>query len=75
MAYHSIFRKNGISASACPVDESESESNECLCSLVVKVNHTDGQAAIILRFKLPIQGFDMDQSISLVYNADNWESG
>jgi len=70
---HNVFRKGGIPALAHL--SSDDASRSCPCSLVVRVDETHKQATIALRFGVPLDGFDADQQISLVYDADNLVPG
>lgn len=68
MAHH-VFRKGGIPALASPSDDPASFS--CRCSLVIKVDAVGKRATILLEFRFPLHGFDAEQHISLVYDAEN----
>ncbi|KAJ4344384.1 uncharacterized protein N0V89_012124 [Didymosphaeria variabile] len=70
---HSVFRKGGVPALAFPA--SEDASSSCLCTLIVKVNEPTRQATIKLQVGVPVQGFDTEQRITLVYDADNFKPG
>lgn len=68
MAHH-VFRKGGVPALAS--DHTNHASFSCLCSLVVKVDVARRRATVTLEHRLPLHGFDTDQNVSSVYDADN----
>lgn len=72
MAHH-VFRKGGIPALASSLDAVTSFS--CRCSLSVKVDVPGKRATLSLHLKVPLHGFETDQNIVLVYDADNLMPG
>ena len=65
-----IFRKNGISVLASVEADM---SSPAACSLMVKHSDAHLQASIVLKFSLLLRGFDSEQTIQLVLDANNLE--
>lgn len=65
---HRIFRKNGISVLASSRADMSLPS---ACSFMVKHSDAHLQASMVLKFSVLLRGFDSEQSIQLVLDADN----
>jgi hypothetical protein len=67
-----LMRKGGIPALAYPISSAALPS---LCTLLIKCSETSTQLTITLQFSIFIHGFDDEQLCTLVYDADNLQTG
>ena len=69
---YNLVRKSGIPVLASPALDAAPQWS---CSLAVKYLEARMQATISLQCSLPINGFDDEQTFTLLYNADNLVPG
>lgn len=67
-----LVRKSGIPVLASPTPNAASQWS---CSLVVKYLEEGSQATLSLQSSVPVQGFDDNQTFTLIYDADNLVPG
>lgn len=69
---YNLVRKSGIPVLASPASDAASQLS---CCLAVKYLDARMQATISLQSSFPINGFEDEQTFTLLYNADNLEPG